>query len=107
MALLYRSPIEETMAKFTAEDCSRISNVAVNKFVEVEKTNFNFFNLAMSNLAKEKLVKSGVYLSPHSFMPHSHPVCKTLENYFLYQVLPSYVNESFYFVGIKNGKFNL
>jgi len=48
-----------------------------------------------------------VYLSPYSAVVHSHPVCKTLENYLLYSVLPSYVDSSFYFVGIKERKLQL
>jgi hypothetical protein len=60
----------------------------------------------MSAIAKEHLSRAGIYLSPFSGYPHSHPVCKTLENYMLYKVLPDIINNTFFFVGIKNFKLN-
>ncbi|AIZ76631.1 replicase polyprotein [Elderberry carlavirus D] len=104
MALTYRSPIEEILASFTSVEQSSISAHAVNGLRKVEQDNYELFNFALSAKAKEKLSRSGIYLSPFSAMPHSHPVCKTLENYMLYKVLPSYIDNTFFFVGIKNSK---
>uniref|UniRef100_A0AAU6MVR7 Replicase protein n=1 Tax=Saffron betaflexivirus 1 TaxID=3119434 RepID=A0AAU6MVR7_9VIRU len=104
--LSFRSPAEELLTKFTSEECSRISNTAVNALQNTEKNQHNFFNFAMSQKGKSKLIEAGIYLSPYSFVPHSHPICKTLENHILYNVLPTYVDNSFYFVGIKNNKVN-
>nr|SNQ27851.1 replicase polyprotein [Elm carlavirus] len=50
------------------------------------------------------MYNAGIYFSPFSAMAHSHPTCKTLENYFLYKVLPSYIDNTFFLVGIKKHK---
>lgn len=107
MALTYRSPLEDIVAAFDPAVQSSISNTAAQSYKEYEQSNFELFNYALSAKAKERLSTSGIYLSPYSAVPHSHPVCKTLENYFLYKVLPSYLDSRFYFVGIKNFKLEL
>lgn len=104
MALKYRSPIAEVLTSFTSVEQSTISAVAVNAFKKEENDNFHHFNYAMGPEQTQKLITSGIYLSPFSGMPHSHPVCKTLENYFLFKVVPSYVDNKYYFVGIKPQK---
>nr|UVK69446.1 RNA-dependent RNA polymerase [Grapevine rupestris stem pitting-associated virus] len=104
MALSYRPAVEEVLAKFTSDEQSRVSATALKALVDIEESQHNLFSFALSDRCKERLISSGIYLSPYSFRPHSHPVCKTLENHILYNVLPSYVNNSFYFVGIKDFK---
>ncbi|QEV82104.1 Replicase [Rose virus A] len=104
MALTFRSKLSEAYSSFTSVEQSLISATAVNTYRKLETDNFELFNYALKPNAEEKLSNAGIYFSPHSGMPHSHPVCKTLENYFLYKVLPSYLNNSFYFIGIKNKK---
>nr|QWT83652.1 replicase [Potato virus S] len=106
MALTYRSPIEEVLTLLEPNAQSLISNVATSSFQESEKENFAWFCYHVPANAKEHLSKAGIYLSPYSGYPHSHPVCKTLENYLLYKVLPPLVNNTFYFVGIKEFKLN-
>nr|AXU37742.1 RNA-dependent RNA polymerase [Potato virus S] len=106
MALTYRSPIEEVLTLLEPNAQSLISNVATSSFQESEKDNFAWFCYHVPANAKEHLSKAGIYLSPYSGYPHSHPVCKTLENYLLYKVLPPLVNNTFYFVGIKEFKLN-
>ncbi|QNJ34493.1 viral replicase [Aconite virus A] len=106
MALTYRSPLEEVLSSFTTSEQSLISATAVDRYKYLEKENFGFFNYALEAHSKERLIQAGIYLSPFSGVPHSHPVCKTLENYILYTVLPNYVNSDFYLVGIKQGKVN-
>nr|CBX24840.1 replicase [Apple stem pitting virus] len=104
MALLSRTAAEEVIASFTSEEQSRISTQAVLALTNVEKDKHDLFNYALPELAKMKLFNSGIYLSPHSYRPHSHPVCKTLENNILFNILPSYLDNSFYLVSIKKNK---
>ncbi|QOL02530.1 replicase [Rose virus B] len=104
MALTFRTKLSETYSSFTSVEQSLISATAVNTYRKLETDNFELFNYALKPQAEEKLSGAGIYFSPHSGMPHSHPVCKTLENYFLYKVLPSYLNNSFFFIGVKNHK---
>uniref|UniRef100_A0AAU7L1W2 Genome polyprotein n=1 Tax=Hibiscus chlorotic speck associated virus 3 TaxID=3143944 RepID=A0AAU7L1W2_9VIRU len=106
MALKYRMPVEDVLNRFTSEEQSRVSSFALKKIVNDESFNSEAFAFAMSDLQKSKLVEAGINLSPHSYIPHSHPVCKTLENNLLFNVLPSIIDDSFYFIGIKNSKVN-
>ncbi|AIZ76637.2 replicase polyprotein [Elderberry carlavirus E] len=107
MALTYRSPMEEIVGSFEPAIQTAISSVAANAYKEMEETDFHLFHYALPAIAKERLSKAGIYLSPYSGVPHSHPVCKTLENYLLYKVLPSYIDNKFCFVGIKSFKLNV
>nr|WOL52723.1 replicase [Carnation latent virus] len=104
MALTYRSPIEGALDSFTTSEQSLIASTAVGGYKRLEENNFQFFNYALSPHQKQKLIEAGLYLSPFSGVPHSHPCCKTLENHILYTVLPSYIDSTFYFVGIKERK---
>nr|UCR98322.1 RNA-dependent RNA polymerase [Apple stem pitting virus] len=104
MALLSRTAAEEVIASFTSEEQSRISTQAVLTLTSIEKDKHDLFNYALPELAKMRLFNSGIYLSPHSYRPHSHPVCKTLENNILFNILPSYLDNSFYLVSIKKNK---
>nr|QDG00801.1 RNA-dependent RNA polymerase [Apple stem pitting virus] len=104
MGLLSRTAAEEVIASFTSEDQSRISTQAVLTLTSVEKDKQDLFNYALPESAKMKLFNSGIYLSPHSYRPLSHPVCKTLENNVLFNILPSYLDNSFYLVSIKKNK---
>nr|UZP17019.1 ORF1 [Blueberry scorch virus] len=106
MALTYRSPVEEVLTLFEPTAQSLIASAAVSAFQRHEKDNFEWFRYSVPAFAKEHLSKAGIYLSPYAGFPHSHPVCKTLENYILYVVVPSIVNSTFFFVGIKDFKIN-
>nr|ANI85503.1 replicase [Asian prunus virus 2] len=106
MALTYRSPIEEVLNRFTSEEQSRVSSTSVARLTQVEVSNHKLFSFALSEKAKEKLIKVGIYLSPFSFEPHSHPACKTLENHILYNILANKLDNSFYAIGIKGSKVN-
>ena len=106
MALTYRSPIEEVLTLLEPAAQSLIANTATTSYQQCERDNFEWFHFSMPAIAKEHLSNAGIYLSPYSGYPHSHPVCKTLENYILYKVLPSIINNTFYFVGIKQFKLN-
>nr|QQX32734.1 replicase [Butterbur mosaic virus] len=106
MSLTYRSPIEEALTSFTSAEQSLIADPAVKHYSDIERAEFKLFNYAIPAYAKEKLLTAGIYLSPFSGIPHSHPVCKTLENYILYKCLPPLLDNTFYFVGIKDAKLN-
>ncbi|AEQ35300.1 RNA dependent RNA Polymerase [Mirabilis jalapa mottle virus] len=106
MALTYRSPVEEVLTLLEPSAQSIIAATATTSYQQSEKENFEWFNYSLGAIAKEHLSRAGIYLSPYSGYPHSHPVCKTLENYLLYKVLPGIINNSFYFVGIKACKLN-
>nr|ATG34134.1 RNA-dependent RNA polymerase [Potato virus M] len=107
MALTYRTPMEDIVNCFEPATQAVIANSAATLYKNFEEQHCQYFNYYLSPLAKRKLSMAGVYLSPYSAVVHSHPVCKTLENYLLYSVLPSYVDSSFYFVGIKERKLQL
>nr|QED43593.1 replicase [Garlic latent virus]QED43599.1 replicase [Garlic latent virus]QED43605.1 replicase [Garlic latent virus]QED43611.1 replicase [Garlic latent virus] len=104
MALTYRSPVEEVLTSFTTSEQSEIARGAVQGLLKLEEFNHNLFNFALSPIAKQRLCGSGIYLSPFSYVPHSHPACKTLENYNLYQVVCPLIDHRFYLVGIKQSK---
>nr|ACL01040.1 putative replicase polyprotein [Kalanchoe latent virus] len=106
MALTYRSPIEEVLTLLEPAAQSLISATATTSYQQNEKENFQWFNYSVPPIAKEHLSNAGIYLSPYSGYPHSHPTCKILENYMLYKVLPGIINNTFYFVGIKQFKLN-
>nr|WMZ16808.1 RNA-dependent-RNA-polymerase [Cowpea mild mottle virus] len=107
MALTYRTPMEDIVSSFEPAMQSAIASKAALSYKELEEKNFQAFNFHLKVEAKQKLSAAGIYLSPFSAVVHSHPVCKTLENHILYSVLPNYVNNKFFFVGIKNSKINL
>nr|QFZ79273.1 RNA-dependent RNA polymerase [Sweet potato chlorotic fleck virus] len=105
MSLTFRSPAEEALSSFSSVEQSQITRKALATFISIEEREHTFFNYAVKIHAKERLTNAGIYLSPVSPVPHSHPVCKILENYLLYKVLPSIIDNSFFFVGIKDNKF--
>nr|WOL52761.1 replicase [Carrot virus S] len=104
MALTYRSPIEEILGAYTTIEQSTVASTSLQGLKSMEMQNYRHFCYALSSKAKERLISSGIYLSPFSAIPHSHPVCKTLENHILYNVLPNYLDATFYLVGIKQNK---
>ncbi|QCT25579.1 polyprotein [Yam virus Y] len=100
-------PTVSALKNFSSEAIHKINNVAVEFIREKENDLFSLFNYTMPKKAMLKLNKDeGIYLSVNPCMPHSHPVCKTLENYFLYVVLPNYIDGSFFFVSCKKNKLD-
>nr|QTZ97115.1 replication-associated polyprotein [Caper latent virus] len=104
MALTYRSPLEDIVSQFDPTVQTAIAGTAAEYYKECEKHEFLMFNYNVQPGAKQRLCSAGIYISPFAAMPHSHPVCKILENYLLYKVLPTYIDNTFYFVGIKEQK---
>nr|WCR76296.1 replicase polyprotein [Hop mosaic virus] len=107
MALTYRTPMEDIVISFEPQTQAVIAEKAAKIYKQLEEDNCHLFNYFMPPLAKKKLSQAGIYLSPFSAVVHSHPVCKTLENYILYTVLPNYIDNRYFFVGIKNRKLQL
>nr|QQG34683.1 RdRp [Caper carlavirus 1] len=107
MALTYRSPLEDIVSQFDPTVQTVIAGTAAEHYKECEKHDFQMFNYSIQPTAKQRLCTAGIYISPFAAMPHSHPVCKVLENYLLYKVLPTYIDSTFYFVGIKEQKLEL
>nr|UUU46284.1 replication protein [Rose virus C] len=101
MAMTFRTPAELLLNQFTSSEQSVIAATAVQHMRKQESSIYDFFCFDLPPKARERLTDAGLYLSPNSYVSHSHPVCKTLENHILYTVLPSLVDNSFYFVGIK------
>nr|WGG31333.1 RNA-dependent RNA polymerase [Grapevine berry inner necrosis virus]WGG31339.1 RNA-dependent RNA polymerase [Grapevine berry inner necrosis virus] len=95
MTFFYRTPTEELISKFTSEEQGRIYSPAQRLIENIEnQTASLFFNYHLNENQKKFFVANGVELSPFSFRPHSHPACKTLENYFLFSFLPSFLSHS-------------
>ncbi|AKZ66614.1 replicase [Atractylodes mottle virus] len=107
MSLTYRSPLEENLGAYDSTVQAAIASTSANHYREAEAANFQYFNFHLRPEAKKHLIEAGIYLSPFSAVPHSHPACKTLENHLLYNVLPKLIDNRFYFVGIKNHKLDL
>ncbi|URG39499.1 Rep [Hippeastrum latent virus] len=106
MALTYRTPMEDIVSAFEPATQAAIANTAAVSYKNMEENLFSHFNFFLSPVAKQKLSNAGIYLSPFSAVVHSHPACKTLENYILYKVLPTYLDSRFTMIGIKNNKLN-
>ncbi|CAJ43605.1 RNA-dependent RNA polymerase [Narcissus common latent virus] len=107
MALTYRTPIEDIVNFFEPQTQAVIANSAAAIYKQLEEVICQYFNYYMPAMAKRRLSTAGIYLSPYSAVAHSHPVCKTLENYILYTVLPTYINNKYFFVGIMERKLQL
>ncbi|QYB17358.1 putative RNA-dependent RNA polymerase [wheat yellow stunt associated betaflexivirus] len=101
-----RLPVDEVIARFSSEEQLQINAPALQYIVDTEVANFKFFAFALSDESKIRLNQAGIYVSPNACKPHSHPVCKVLENFFLFDVLPSLVDNSFFFLTIKNSKLD-
>ncbi|DAC85614.1 TPA_asm: replicase [Date palm-associated virus A] len=104
MAFDYRTPVESVLSRFTSEEQSFISKPSVNSIAKIENEEHSLFNFAMKPWAKRRLTEKGCYLSIYSYQPHSHPVCKTMENHLLYRVVKNYISEDFTIVSMKEGK---
>nr|QQG34559.1 RdRp [Stevia carlavirus 1] len=107
MALTYRSPLEENFASYDSSVQAAIASTSASYYKDLEQENFRFFNYYVRPESKKHLIDAGIYISPNAAVPHSHATCKTLENHFLYIVLPPLVDNSFFFVGIKDSKIGL
>ncbi|AAL68924.2 RNA-dependent RNA polymerase [Robigovirus elaeis] len=104
MALHYISAPEQVVSLFSSEAQSRISAMALQNFSSFEEEAHAAFNYHLEAYPKSRLCKKGVYLSPYSFVSHSHPVCKTLESYIINKKIVNYIDDKYIFVGIKDSK---
>nr|QQG34602.1 RdRp [Avocado citrivirus 1] len=73
--------------------------------IENSKFRSKHFGFALGNKEKMLLTSKGIELYPCAFVPHSHPISKTIENHFLFDVLPGLiVDKKFLFISIKSKK---
>lgn len=95
MTFFYRTPTEELISKFTSEEQARIYAPS-QRYIENTEIGSNslFFSYNLKEIQKKFFISNGIELSPFSFKAHSHPACKTLENYFLFSFLPSFISHS-------------
>nr|BCR39159.1 RNA-dependent RNA polymerase [Grapevine Pinot gris virus] len=95
MTFFYRTPTEELISKFTSEEQARIYAPS-QRYIENTEVGSNslFFSYNLKEVQKKFFISNGIELSPFSFKAHSHPACKTLENYFLFSFLPSFISHS-------------
>lgn len=108
MAFHHRTGAQVLLNSLTVDEQSRVLKNAVDKLKEYEGHQIKVSPYCMSDTARELLDSKGVPLSSTPYLPHSHPVCKTLENHLLFNVLPEYiVDNSFLIVSMKLNKFNL
>nr|WIL96205.1 replicase [Carrot chordovirus 4] len=92
MSYGFRTPQEKALSTFNP---SIMDNIQINSgrtFENEEVKVRRFFNYHMEDRKKEFASTSGIYLSPYSYRSHSHPLCKTIENHFLYVVIPPLIS---------------
>nr|QQG34589.1 polyprotein [Castanea betaflexivirus 1] len=107
-SLTYRTPAENLIHTLPSRQTENISSVQVDCMSYQEESIGKYMNMHLSSEKKKFLVDHGVYLSPYSWQNHSHPACKTIENWFLYHELPLYMNncelDKLSFISLRKGK---
>lgn len=107
MSLNYRTPLEEFALRLDPSEQLQIRDAASRNFmhreVNILSEHFNFF---LRPNQKKWLTDRGVELSVYPNTTHSHPACKTLENYLLYVKVPPLLKdlEDLQFLTIKERK---
>lgn len=107
MAFNYQTGISLVYASLPSEDQAKINQHAVGEILKFQKEQKIVSPYKLNDYRRKKLDEAGVPLMINPILTHTHPVCKTIENHILYNVLPSYVDDSFKLIGIKQGKVNL
>ncbi|QED43069.1 replicase [Garlic common virus] len=105
-SLVHLTRAETVLSQFSSDDQARIASGAVASFSKQESDFGALFNYSLDSVAKQRLSGRGLYLSPYSFVAHSHPVCKTIENCIIHVKLPNYLDDSFTIIGIKDKKLS-
>ncbi|UKQ12872.1 ORF1 [Hogweed virus 4] len=93
MSYGFRTPQEKILATFNPSIMDNVQTNSGRTFEDEEARIGRYFNFNLDDRKKEFASTSGIYLSPYSFRSHSHPLCKTIENYFLYVVIPPLIQE--------------
>nr|WAB21237.1 RNA-dependent RNA polymerase [Banmivirus BanMMV] len=108
MAFHHRTGAQVLLNSLNSDEQTKVLKEAVTALKDYESRNLSVSPYCMSDKARLLLDEAGIPLSSTPFMPHSHPVCKTLENHLLFNVLPSYIKDnSFIIISMKQEKFNL
>nr|WAB21277.1 RNA-dependent RNA polymerase [Banmivirus BanMMV] len=108
MAFHHRTGAQVLLNSLNSDEQTKVLKDAVTALKEYESRNLSVSPYCMSDKARLLLDESGIPLSSTPFVSHSHPVCKTLENHLLFNVLPSYIKDnSFIILSMKQEKFNL
>ena len=93
MAFSYRTPQEELLSRLPQAQQEVISGFQYERIQKEEEKKVENFSFYLPEKTREWFTKSGVYLSPFSYVNHSHPGCKTLENHLLFNVVASYISK--------------
>nr|QYA72628.1 replicase [Potato virus T] len=105
MSFTFRTPAElfvQSLPKEYAEACFK--SHAANFQIRSDK-GIGLFDFACSSVVKERLTKAGVPVSAFCNQEHSHPASKMIENHFLYNILPNYLNlKNYTAISIKDCK---
>nr|QVD99720.1 RNA-dependent RNA polymerase [Banmivirus BanMMV] len=108
MAFHHRTGAQVLLNSLNSDEQTKVIKEAVTALKNYESHNLSVSPYCMSDKARLLLDESGIPLSSTPFTSHSHPVCKTLENHLLFNVLPSYIKDnSFVIISMKQEKFNL
>nr|WAB21397.1 RNA-dependent RNA polymerase [Banmivirus BanMMV] len=108
MAFHHRTGAQVLLNSLNSDEQTKVLKEAVTALKDYESRNLSVSPYCMSDKARLLLDESGIPLSSTPFVSHSHPVCKTLENHLLFNVLPSYIKDnSFIIISMKQEKFNL
>nr|WAB21222.1 RNA-dependent RNA polymerase [Banmivirus BanMMV] len=108
MAFHHRTGAQVLLNSLNSDEQTKVLKEAVTALKNYESQNLSVSPYCMSDKARQLLDESGIPLSSTPFISHSHPVCKTLENHLLFNVLPMYIKDnSFVIISMKQEKFNL
>ncbi|ASL68496.1 RNA-dependent RNA polymerase [Ocimum basilicum RNA virus 1] len=109
MSLIYRTPVENLINQLPSRLTENVAVKQVDILQNMEESIGKYFNFNLSKEQKKFLVDKGVYLSPFSWKHHSHPGCKTIENWLLYNEIGFHIrhicrDSSVAFLSLREGK---
>nr|WDD63198.1 replicase [Miscanthus virus M] len=108
MALTYRTGATQLLQTLSSDEQSKVRGKIVTQFKSYSDVQCDISPYVMSTDAMKFLEEMGIPISIANYKVHSHPVCKTIENYFLFSVIPNYVQTNdFMIVSMKESKFKL
>nr|WVH15868.1 replicase [Allamanda chlorotic virus B] len=91
-------------ANGSKDEIDAIRQIKTKRLLELEKKIDGLFDYYMPEFIRDFLGSRGVPSSVHSFMAHSHPVSKTIENYFLYRLVPNLMGKQNLVISCKEAK---
>lgn len=109
MSYGFRTPQEKVLSTLNPTLIDGVASFSGRIFEENESRLGKYFNYHLSDKKKEFASQAGIYLSPYSFQSHSHPLCKTIENYLLFVVMPPLISnfDNLYVVSMKESKLKI